>query len=316
MKAFLKVIPPLSYDLHKGQAGRIGIIGGCLEYTGAPYYAAMAAMKVGVDLVHIFCDYNAAIPLKSYSPDIIVHPYIMNDQQNGGAEPSSKAARQAADKIIPWLDRLHAVLIGPGLGRDEIMANTVRMIISEAVQRQLPIILDADALFALHGHYGLIKGYRYAILTPNAVEFQRLAQGLDIDSNQSHYQSDKMQLCKLISKALDGVNIVAKGKSDTICTIDELKECEEQASPRRCGGQGDILSGVITAFNAWAAIEGSTREKLLAPDIIMDCLLAACNVTRKSSYLCFQKYGRSMTASDMLRCVPESFEAVVSVARG
>jgi len=76
----------------------VGVIGGCLEYTGAPYFAAISAMKLvserlfktsvitdemtphqlsqGADLSHIFCETSAAVPIKSYSPDLIVHPVL------------------------------------------------------------------------------------------------------------------------------------------------------------------------------------------------------------------------------------------------
>ena len=40
------IIPPLTSSLHKGQLGKIGVIGGCLEYTGAPFYAGISAMRV------------------------------------------------------------------------------------------------------------------------------------------------------------------------------------------------------------------------------------------------------------------------------
>lgn len=43
-------IPLLTSEKHKGQAGRIGIIGGSLEYTGAPYFSGISALKV--------CTYN------------------------------------------------------------------------------------------------------------------------------------------------------------------------------------------------------------------------------------------------------------------
>ena len=49
------LIPPLSPDAYKGQAGKIAVIGGCKEYTGAPYFAAFSALKVGADLSHVFC---------------------------------------------------------------------------------------------------------------------------------------------------------------------------------------------------------------------------------------------------------------------
>lgn len=50
-----ELVPPLSKGRHKGQAGRIGVFGGSLEYTGAPYFAAISALKVGADIVHVFC---------------------------------------------------------------------------------------------------------------------------------------------------------------------------------------------------------------------------------------------------------------------
>ena len=39
------IVPPLTYDKHKGENGRIAIIGGCKEYAGAPFFAAMAAYR-------------------------------------------------------------------------------------------------------------------------------------------------------------------------------------------------------------------------------------------------------------------------------
>lgn len=107
-------IPQLTSKLHKGQCGRIGVFGGSLEYTGAPYFAAISALKLGADLVHVFCCKSAASTIKSYSPELIVHPLL--DDINGFS------------KIVPWLDRLHAIVIGPGLGRDEGSINIRIMI--------------------------------------------------------------------------------------------------------------------------------------------------------------------------------------------
>jgi ATP-dependent NAD(P)H-hydrate dehydratase len=78
LQAFKKVIPPLLFDTHKGEAGRIGVVGGSEEYTGAPIFASMAAFRTGADLVHVFCAKNAAIPIKSFSPDLIVHPILVS----------------------------------------------------------------------------------------------------------------------------------------------------------------------------------------------------------------------------------------------
>lgn len=90
------IVPKLSDCKHKGQYGRIGIVGGSLEYTGAPYFAAISALKVGADLAHVFCQKEAAVVIKSYSPELIVHPLL--DAEN------------AVELIAPWLERLHVIV--------------------------------------------------------------------------------------------------------------------------------------------------------------------------------------------------------------
>lgn len=93
-------VPPLNGSLHKGQSGRVGVLGGALEYvlhtcfsysnsalrrrrqsyTGAPFFASISALRVGADLSHVICSPTAAGAIKSYSPDLIVHPILREDQ--------------------------------------------------------------------------------------------------------------------------------------------------------------------------------------------------------------------------------------------
>lgn len=56
--------PPLDGSLHKGQSGRVAVVGGSIEYTGAPYFAAIASLKSGSDMAYIICAPEAAIPIK------------------------------------------------------------------------------------------------------------------------------------------------------------------------------------------------------------------------------------------------------------
>jgi NAD(P)H-hydrate repair Nnr-like enzyme with NAD(P)H-hydrate dehydratase domain len=67
-------ILPLTSRSHKGSSGRVGILGGNERYTGAPYYAGYSALKVGADLSYVFCAEEAAQPIKSYSPELMVAP--------------------------------------------------------------------------------------------------------------------------------------------------------------------------------------------------------------------------------------------------
>jgi ATP-dependent NAD(P)H-hydrate dehydratase len=66
----------------KGGSGKTATVGGCLEYTGAPYYSAISSLKSGSDLAHVFCTESAGIPIKCYSPEVIVHPVLKASNEN------------------------------------------------------------------------------------------------------------------------------------------------------------------------------------------------------------------------------------------
>ena len=70
------IVPVLTNSMRKGECGRIAVFGGCVLYTGAPYFAAISALKAGADLVHVFCEKAAGSVIKSYSPELIVHPVL------------------------------------------------------------------------------------------------------------------------------------------------------------------------------------------------------------------------------------------------
>jgi ATP-dependent NAD(P)H-hydrate dehydratase len=79
------------------------VIGGSIDYTGAPYYSGIAALRSGADIAHVFCPSDASGPIKGYSPELIVHPCL--DDSN---------------EIIKWIgSSVTSLVIGPGLGRSE-----------------------------------------------------------------------------------------------------------------------------------------------------------------------------------------------------
>ena len=76
------------------------------------------------------------------------------------------------------LGRLHAIVLGPGLGRSESMQAFARDTLRLARDKGLFVVLDADALWTVQQAPGVIKGYARAVLTPNRVEFSRLCDAL------------------------------------------------------------------------------------------------------------------------------------------
>ena len=59
------IVPRLTNSMHKGECGRIAVFGGCVLYTGAPYFAAISALRCGADLVHVFCEKAAGSVIKA-----------------------------------------------------------------------------------------------------------------------------------------------------------------------------------------------------------------------------------------------------------
>lgn len=304
------IIPALCSDFHKGQAGRIGVIGGSKEYTGAPYFAAISSLKTGADLSYIFCSADSSPVIKSYSPELIVYPIL--DQENFLEE---------FNVILP---KLHVLVIGPGLGRNDQILSNIGSIIAQVKERNMPIVLDADALYFVSKCPEIVRSYTSAILTPNAAEFDRLFSSVFRTESKQYGNNDQKSAVELLAKTLGHITILRKGPKDIISNGTYTYISNEPGSPRRCGGQGDILSGVISTFSYWGhkAFESNDLAKSNSncyPKIcknytptILACL-AASMLTRRCARLAFKKCSRSTTTSDMIQEIKNSFTSLYPV---
>ncbi|KAF8506414.1 H-hydrate dehydratase [Hysterangium stoloniferum] len=305
-----RLIPPLTGKLHKGQSGRVGVIGGAQDYSGAPFFAAISALRMGADLSHVICSPTAADPIKTYSPDLIVHPILRED----------RPTEDVRAELSGLLERLHVLVIGPGLGRENYMQKYARLALSLAKDQNMYIVLDADALWMVQKDLGLVKGYHKAVLTPNVVEFRRLAEsvGLPPDSPPSLQAS-------IISRRLGGVTILQKGPKDIVSFSHSEKpsneedektvEVDTEGGLKRCGGQGDILSGLTGTMLAWGKnYEGggfnADEEKLSPRSIPLLASIGASMVTRTASKRAFNRYGRGLVTQDILPDIGGAFAEV------
>ncbi|XP_029559642.1 ATP-dependent (S)-NAD(P)H-hydrate dehydratase isoform X2 [Salmo trutta] len=280
------IVPPLTSKKHKGQDGRIGIIGGCQEYTGAPYFAAISALKVGADLSHVFCTKDAAIVIKSYSPELIVHPVL--DSPN------------AVEEIEKWLPRLHSLVVGPGLGRDDKLLKNAKEVIEKSKARDIPIVIDADGLWLVAQQPSVIQGYQKGILTPNYMEFTRLYEAMHHEPlDSSDHQRSAMEL----SVAMGNLTVVLKGEEDLIT---DVILCRQEGSGRRCGGQGDLLSGSLGVLAHWAYTSSADMTKSVNPSVV--AAFGACSLTRQCNRQAFHKHGRATTTTDMIQEISSAFK--------
>nr|KIR46314.1 ATP-dependent (S)-NAD(P)H-hydrate dehydratase [Cryptococcus bacillisporus CA1280] len=325
------MIPPLHPKLHKGQAGRIGVLGGSGDYSGAPYFSSMGAMRFGADLAHVICEPSAGAVIKTYSPDLIVHT-ILDPQK------SREDIRSALKGVM---SRLHVLIIGPGLGRDDHMQSCARIAFELARDmEQMGVVVDADGLWLVQNEPKVVMdwpGVPRIILTPNVMEFKRLCGTMSklmnyqkIDSSGPH-----TSLCPQLATALGNATIIQKGPSDIISNglklpssflSDESEgeqnylEVKVEGGLKRVGGQGDILSGSTGVLLAWGSewVRGSyehvghppPQEKAIAENIPVLAAYGASTFNRTVSKRGFQKKGRSMVTGDLVDMVGDVYEEV------
>lgn len=303
------IIPTLSYCQVKGDNGTIGVIGGSLEYTGAPYYSGISALKAGSDLAHIFSHIEAAIPIKSYSPELIVHPSFDQNPSND----------TLLNKTIRWFKSMHAIAMGPGLGRTDEIGSIFRLFSNKVNELKIPLIYDADALWYLSSIEGITNNL-YRIITPNKPEFEKLYQKyvdakaefsienklhslvdnesviIRFDNNYNHYFDKEFELCK----ALDNNILVKKGPSDIITNGKIVYIVQNKGSMKRTGGIGDVLTGLITSYCGMVYKKNQINKTQCTQEEMMECCVLGCYICREASRLAFEEYKYGMTAPDII----------------
>jgi len=178
-----------------------------------------------------------------------------------------------------------------------------------ARQANIPTVVDGDGLFLITNNLGLVEGNPLAILTPNVYEYKRLVQKvLNCDVNEETASEQLMELCQKIG----GVTIMQKGKADVICDGKTVTQVSTFGSPRRCGGQGDILSGSVAVFTSWAQhfilSNEQPTEKRVNPTTL-GCI-AGSLLLRKAASLAFEKNKRSTVTTDIIEFLGKSLEDI------
>lgn len=223
-----KLMPRRNPDSHKGQNGRVLIIGGSLEYFGAPILSALSALKSGVDLVYLlvpFCNFEIT---RTYCPDLIVRNYY--------GDFLNKKAIQPALSLAEHVD---SIVIGPGLTANPKTISTIKEIV-RLIDK--PMILDACAIETLHD---MDLSAKKVCITPHGGE---LSQFIKKPIPQTRDQ--KLKLLVELAKEKK-MTILVKGKEDLIADHngDYLFNSTGNAG-MTVGGTGDVLSGVVGAFLA------------------------------------------------------------------
>ena len=222
---------------------------------------------------------EAAPVIKSYSPELIVHPIL--------------DAPNAVEAIAEWLPRIHAMVIGPGLGRDQDVMQNLGTIMKLVIDLEIPLIIDGDGLFFINTNHHLIQGHTSVILTPNAIEFQRLYKSVMGTSLDRALPLDPDNVVALANQ-LGHVTILAKAEKDVVTNGVDLFVIEKIGSPRRCGGQGDLLTGIMATLLYWKVRDKDSQE------ITLSAATSAAFLSKGINRRAFEVKGRGTLASDMI----------------
>ncbi|XP_053400678.1 ATP-dependent (S)-NAD(P)H-hydrate dehydratase-like [Mercenaria mercenaria] len=124
-----------------------------------------------------------------------------------------RESKDCPAEVSQWLPRVHSLVVGPGLGRTDLILDNARNIIEQAKERSLPLVIDADGLYLITEDPYIISGYERAILTPNVVEFDRLYEKV---VGEAPMQSEPVVNVKTLCEKMGNVTIVQKGENDII----------------------------------------------------------------------------------------------------
>lgn len=219
----------------------------------------------------------------------------------------TESIESVSEQVIGMLSRLHVIIIGPGLGRDPAMQETCARVIMEARKKNIPFILDADGLLLAQTRPELVDGYTECILTPNVVEFGRLAKSKGVDTNEG----DPAQLCSRLAQAFGGVTIIQKGAKDYISNGKQTLVSDGEGGLKRSGGQGDTLTGVLGTMlayrNAYLNKLWDHEGEMGRSETLALAAFGGSAVTRECSRLAFKEKGRSLQAGDLTEHVHTAF---------
>jgi NAD(P)H-hydrate epimerase len=251
---------------HKGDFGKLLIIGGSKRYSGAPALCAFAALQTGVDITFVLAPKRAADIISSFSPNLIAEPL-----------EGDYLSEKNLDTIIENMEYFDAIAFGMGIGRMPQTMDFVKKIVKEIKK---PCVMDADGLHALKGK----KLGKNFVLTPHAGEFYAMS-GLKVDTNLEK----RVEIVRSFADQMR-CTIVLKGHIDII-SDGERTAINKTGNPYMTkGGTGDVLTGIC----------GALLARKIEP---FRAACAAAYISGAAGDFAAKKFKQSMLATDVIEAI-------------
>lgn len=237
-------LTPRRATSHKGDNGRLLVIGGDHGTAGAIRMTSEAALRSGAGLVRVLTHKQNIASLLTARPELMVQ----------------ELTAEALDDGLEWAD---VIVIGPGLGQGDWGKKALKKVENS----QKPMLWDADALNLL----AISPEKRQnRIITPHPGEAARL-----LNIKTAEIESDRLHAAQRLVKRYGGV-VVLKGAGTIIASQQgELAFADVGNAGMASGGMGDVLSGIIGALSgqklslydaacAGCVVHGATADAIAA----------------------------------------------------
>jgi len=226
-------LPRRPRDGHKGTFGTVLVVAGSRGMAGAAVLAGRAALRAGAGLVRVSCPADVLEIVATSYPGYTTHGIRQH--------ADGSFADGAALELIPLARAASAVAIGPGLGRGSTVVALVQSLLAEL--REVPIVLDADGLFAVSpfaDEYAKRKGP--LILTPHPGEFARLT-----GSERPGSDVERLEQAEAFARRFPCV-LLLKGAGTIVAIASRIYRNSTGNPGMATGGSGDVLTGVIAGL--------------------------------------------------------------------
>ncbi len=274
-------------DAKKGDYGRIAIVGGSKEFTGAPYLAAKAALTIGVDLATVICPREVARDIRSHDPTVLAIPidadYLLPIHIN---------------EVLRHIEKASVIVIGPGLSTNEDSLRFAVELIEKALRLGKALVIDADGIKAIARFKRQDLCTQGVVLTPHVGEARELLEAEPPKGDNPWVRARALR--DLVASRLKGAVVLLKGNVDVITDGVKFKLNMTGNPGMTVGGTGDVLAGVVAALMAR----------------IGDPFKAACLgafITGFAGDLAVEELGFHITPIDVIMRIPDVFKTFMNV---
>lgn len=278
-RSLARLIPTRRENGNKSTFGKVLVVAGSQNMAGAAILAARAAFAAGCGMVMVLTDECNRIIMQTAVPEALLATY------------DGEIDTEVVENALEWAS---CVLIGPGLSTGDEARDLLDYVMQHS--GRMPIVFDADALNIISEDESRMNfAGRKAIVTPHVGEMSRLV-GMPISEIQSHMTETAEAFA-----AHHGITVLLKDAVSVISSPGrKTVENHTGNSGMATAGSGDVLAGLITGLVA----QGMTN-----PDAAM---VGAYMHGRAGEFAAMEKTEYSMTASDIIRHIPDVFALAFS----